>query len=140
MKNVYAKSLVTVVFMLLFCLGMFIVKRYYRPSGTTIMYTEDKNRSRLTAIYPAEVSHAVITHIKRWASHAVQKSGNLAGMLKLKFANGISCRLHATGHNLEIIAYRSDNDSAALASLKGEFKTIREVVLGKADELRIHED
>lgn len=69
-----------------------------------------------------------------------QEYGHPGGMLKLKFSNGISCRLHATGYNLEIIADRSDNDSAALASLKGEFKIIRKVILGKADELRIRED
>ena len=132
MKNTYLIMAVVAICALLFYAGTHIANR-----GTIkINYKEDQEHSSFTAMYPSEVSDAVISHIKQWANQATQKSGQLPGRLELKFPNGISCRLYAKGRNLEIIADHATNSSAALASLKHEFKMINEVIVAKTNKLR----
>lgn len=132
MKKIYVILGVAAACLLAFYAGDCIVNR-----GTIkITRSEDKKHSKFTALYPTEVSDAVIAHVNQWASQATQRSGELSGTLQLKFSNGISCRLHAKGRNLEIIADRANNNDAALTSLKDECNDLNAFILAKSNKSR----
>lgn len=128
MKKIYAIPAAIVMLILLFYAGTTIANR----GAIKINYTENKVRSKYTATYPGEASGAVMAYIDQWTGQAVQRSGALSETMKLKFSNGISCRVHAKGRNVEIIAYHADNDAATLACLKKECKIIDSVILAKS--------
>ena len=130
MKKTYAILSVMVICILLICAGINISNR----GKIKISYTENKEHILFAATYPAKISDAVINYVHQWASQATQRSGELSGTLKVKFSNGVSCRLHAKGRDLEIIADRADNDLAAQGSLKGEFNAINTFVLAQSSE------
>jgi len=132
MKKIYAALGVMAVCGLLFYAGMCIANR----GSIKISYSIDNEHSKFTAFYPIEVADAVIGNVNQWASQATQRSGDLSGTLQLKFSNGISCRLHAKGRNLEIIADRANNNDAALASLKDECNDLNAFILAKSNKSR----
>ena len=130
MNKIYAILGVMVVCILLIYAGINISNR----GKIKINYTENKARVKFNATYPDKMSDAVIAYVSQWASQATQRSGQLSGTLEVKFSNGASCQLHAKGRDLEIIAYRADNNGATLASLMGEFKAINEFILAQSSE------
>jgi len=103
-------------------------------STTSIIYSTNNARCKLTVAYPIEVSDSVIIYINKWASYATQRSGQLPGTLRLKFPNGLSCRLNAKRNNLEIIADRANNSNAALATFQDECNTINNFILATSNK------
>lgn len=135
MKNIYAIAGLIVVFALLFYFGKSVANRD-NHSTTSIIYSTDNARCKLNAAYPIEVSDSVIIYINKWASYATQRSGELPDTLRLKFPNGLSCRLHAKRNNLEIIADRANNNNTALAIFKDECNIIKNFILAKSNKSR----
>lgn len=128
MKKIYTISAVTIVCILLLYAGICIANR----GNIKIAYSVNQKQSKFTAVYPSDVSDVVINHVNLWASQAAQKSGKLSDNMRLKFSNGISCRVHAEERNLEIIADCSENNATSLASLKEECNAINALILAKA--------
>jgi len=134
------KLIMTWLSVCLICVGLgyagklLIDKEYDSPSRTTVTFTEDEAEHKLTAKYPISQSGIIREKLESWIGRAVSQTGSLGDELHLKFPDGGSCRVHAKGRDLEIVAAKNENTYLQLERLKSDYKIIHDFIVLQARE------